>query len=167
MYMHVRRYAPRSHSQRLNDQQVSILLRICLPVPDIRLYVGISCACANRLYQAVYLGTRLIPISRSSRDVPPTDPQIAAFARYALYMYQTRHAPSAPPAGRTRMRTYCALLVGVVTFLVLLAVLFVLWRCLCFWRTRVLYHSGNRYPSSPKTLRRVGMMMFKAQTDPR
>ena len=31
VYMHVRRYAPRSYSQRVNHQQVSILLRIRLP----------------------------------------------------------------------------------------------------------------------------------------
>ena len=52
VYMHVRRYAPRSYSQRVNHQQVSILLRIRLP--DTEYLLRISCAHERIDYQAVF-----------------------------------------------------------------------------------------------------------------
>ena len=52
VYMHVRRYAPRSYSQRVNHQQVSILLRIRLP--DTEYLLRISCAHERIDHQAVF-----------------------------------------------------------------------------------------------------------------
>ena len=64
VYMHVRRYAPRSHSQRLNDSKLVyfsgyVFRTLRLYVNRLLRFYGISCACANRLYQADGLGTRL------------------------------------------------------------------------------------------------------------
>ena len=90
MYRHVRRYAPRTHSQRVNDQQVSILLRIYLP--DTRLYVtGMNIL---RMREQIIPGQR--PGNEASNTVPIQcfHRQRACAARVTVVGSVTQHLTS-------------------------------------------------------------------------